>query len=103
MVGGQERFLLKEGDLTVCRFDDLDGTYYLFAGEGKTTEGPETTGTYVWLEVDNWKRWEEKLMFGPYIHHVGCAYGKYLPVLREVARYLGIVFDNAHEQGTYSL
>lgn len=70
---------------------------------GKTTTGPETNGTYVWMETDNWKRWEEKLMFGPYIHHLGCVYGHYLPVLREVSRYLGIHFDNAHEQGIYSL
>jgi len=103
MVRGQERFELKQGDLTLCRFDDIDGGYSLFCGEGKSTTGPETAGTYVWLEVDNWKRWEEKLMFGPYIHHVGGVYGHYLPVLREVARYLGIAFDNAHEQGIHSL
>ena len=36
----------------------------LFGGEGKAVAGPETTGTYVWFEADNWKRWEEKLMFG---------------------------------------
>ena len=75
LVDGQERFELKQGDLTVCRFDDVDGEYYLFAGEAKTTTGPETNGTYVWMETDNWKRWEEKLMFGPYIHHLGCVYG----------------------------
>lgn len=103
LVDGQERFELKQGDLTVCRFDDIDGEYYLFAGEAKTTTGPKTNGTYVWMETDNWKRWEEKLMFGPYIHHLGCVYGHYLPVLREVSRYLGIHFDNAHEQGIYSL
>lgn len=103
LVAGQERFELKQGDLTVCRFDDIDGEYYLFAGEAKTTTGPKTNGTYVWMETDNWKRWEEKLMFGPYIHHLGCVYGHYLPVLREVSRYLGIHFDNAHEQGIYSL
>ena len=99
----QETFELKQGDLTLCRFDEMGGEYSLFAGEGKTTTGPETTGTYVWLEVDNWKRWEEKLMFGPYIHHIGGIYGKYLPVLREAARYLNVKFDNAHEQGIYSL
>ena len=103
MVGGQERFELKQGNLTIARFDDIDGKYSLFAGEGKTTTGPETNGTYVWLEVDNWKRWEEKLIFGPYIHHVGGVYGNYLPVLREIARYLEVEFDNAHEQGVYSL
>lgn len=103
LVEGQEQFELRKGDLTLIRFDDCGGQYYLFAGEGKTTSGPETIGTYTWLEVDNLKRWEEKLMFGPYIHHIGGMYGKYLPVMREVARYLCIHFDNAHEQGTYSL
>jgi L-fucose isomerase and related proteins len=103
LVDGMGRFELRQGEMTVCRFDDIDGKYTLFAGEGKTTTGPETTGTYVWLEVDDWKRWEEKLMFGPYIHHVGCVYGNHLPVLREVARYLDIAFDSAEEQGIHSL
>ena len=35
LVGGQERFELKKGDITVCRFDDCDGKYYLFGGEGR--------------------------------------------------------------------
>lgn len=103
IIDGQESFELKQGELTVCRFDDIDGKYYLFAGEAKTTKGPDTTGTYVWMEVDNWKNWEEKLMFGPYIHHLGVTYGKYLPVLREAARYLNIEFDSAHEPGIHSL
>jgi L-fucose isomerase-like protein len=100
---GQGQYELKQGNLTLARFDDINGTYVLFTGEGKTSTGPRSGGTYVWLEVDNWKRWEEKLIFGPYIHHIGGIYGSYLPVLREVARYLGIAFDNAHEQGIYSL
>lgn len=103
LVAGQESFEMKQGDLTVCRFDQLDGKFYLFAGEARTTYGPETTGTYVWMETDNWQRWEEKLMFGPYIHHLGVCYGRYLPVLREAARYLGLQFDSAHEQGIHSL
>lgn len=103
LVGGQERWELKKGEITICRFDDMDGKQYLFSGEGRAVDGPETTGTYVWLEADNWKRWEEKLMFGPYIHHVGGVYGKYKAALREAARYLGLVFDDAAEQGTYSL
>jgi L-fucose isomerase-like protein len=103
LVGGQEQFRLKDGDLTLMRFDDIDNKYVMFAGQGKTTTGPETMGTYAYLEVDDWKRWEEKLVFGPYIHHIGGVYGKYLPALREAARYLGIAFDDAHEQGVYSL
>lgn len=100
---GQQVFELKQGPLTLARLGELEGEWFLFCGEGETTTGPETTNTYVWFEADNWKRWEEKLMFGPYIHHIGAIYGNYLPVLREAARYLGITFDNAHEQGTYSL
>jgi len=103
IVAGSERFELKPGHITVCRFDDIDGRYYLFAGEGNSTTGPETNGTYVWFEVDNWKRWEEKLMFGPYIHHLGGTYGSFVPVLREAARYLDITFDDAAEQGIHSL
>lgn len=103
LVEGQENFRLKEGNLTIARFDEANNEYSIFCGEGETTDGPETIGTYVYLKVDNWKCWEEKLMFGPYIHHVGGVYGNYLPVLREVARYLDIKFDNAHEQGIHSL
>jgi L-fucose isomerase-like protein len=81
---------MKQGDITMCRLDELNGEYYMFIGEAKTTTGPETTGTYVWIEVDNWKNWEETLMFGPFIHHVGGIYGKYADVITEAARYLGI-------------
>lgn len=99
LVGGQEQFELKQGELTVCRFDDADDEYFLFAGQARTTTGPRTTGTYVWMETDNWKAWEEKLMFGPYIHHLGAVYGKLLPVLREAARYLELTFDTVDRQG----
>lgn len=99
LVDRRECWELKQGNLTVCRFDDIDGEYYLFAGEGHTTTGPETTGTYIWFEVDDWKRWEEKLMFGPYIHHLGGCYGTFEPVLREVARYLGLRYDPAETPG----
>ena len=58
LVQGQERFELKKGPITVCRFDDVDGKYYLFGGEGKGVDGPETNGTYVWFETNNWKMWE---------------------------------------------
>ena len=100
---GREQFKLKTGDITVCRFDELDGKHYLFCGEGKGIDGPFTTGTYIYFQVSNWKRWEEKLMFGPYIHHVGGVYGNYKAAMREAARYLGLIFDDPEEQGIYSL
>jgi L-fucose isomerase-like protein len=103
IVEDMGHFRLRDGDLTVCRFDEAEGNFYLFAGEGRATFGPETNGTYVYLKVDNWSRWEEKLMFGPYIHHVGCVYGHYLLVLREAARYLGLIFDEPDGSGPKSL
>ncbi len=87
------RWELKKGDITICRFDSIGGEYVLFAGEGKTTDGPETTGTYVWFETENWEEWEEKLVFGPYIHHVAGAYGTYARALEEAARYLNVTYD----------
>ena len=51
------------------------------------------------METDNWKSWEEKLMFGPYIHHLGGIYGEYLPVLKEVARYLDLHYDSPEQSG----
>jgi len=101
---------LKSGPITMFRMDELDGNYHIFCGEGKSCEGPSTTGTYVWLEVDNWKRWEEKLILGPYIHHVGGVFGNYFEIFREIARYLNkprhsvnVFFDHPGVEGNYSL
>ncbi len=103
MIDFMGRWELKKGDITLCRFDDINGRFYLFAGEGRTTDGPETTGTYVWFEAENWEKWEERLVFGPYIHHVGGMYGKYVSVLREAARYLDITFDEPDADGPKGL
>lgn len=100
---GRSQFELKQGDITVCRYGALNGKNVLFSGEGKAVDGPMTTGTYVYLEVSDWKRWEEKLMFGPYIHHIGGVYGNYKAALREAARYLDMAFDDPEVQGIYSL
>ena len=101
---------MKKGDITMVRMDELDGEYYMFAGAGKACDGPATTGTYVWFEVDNWKRWEEKLILGPYIHHCAGVYGNYTEELREVAKYLNqprcgvkVNFDYPEKPGEYSL
>jgi hypothetical protein len=87
---------LKKGDLTVIRFDGINGEYSLFCGEGKAIDGPYTLGTYVYIEVNDWPLWEEKIIYGPYIHHTSCIYGRYSTVLYEAVRYLdGIKFDPA--------
>lgn len=79
---------LKAGDLTIARFDGDHGQYQLLIGEAKTTSGPRNVGSYVWIEVDNWPKWERKLVEGPYIHHVCGVYGKYGEILLEACKYI---------------
>lgn len=79
---------LKSGDITVARFDGDHGDYRLLIGEVKTTDGPMNLGSYVWIETDNWKKWEHRLVEGPYIHHVAGAYGHFGEILSEACKYL---------------
>ena len=86
--GGRGNWELKAGDLTIGRFDSINGEYSMFLGESKTCAGPKTTGTYVWMETENWVKWEKKIVEGPYIHHVAGIYGKYAGVLAEACKYI---------------
>ncbi|MDD3244056.1 MAG: fucose isomerase [Eubacteriales bacterium] len=91
---GQGAFHLKNGPITVCRFDMLNGNYTFFSGEGEGVDGPAKGGTYVWFKVDNWEDWEEKIVFGPYIHHVAGAFGNYSQILTEACKYMnGVTAD----------
>jgi len=85
---GSCHWRLKDGPITVCRFDGDRGDYRLIAGEGQTVEGPRTQNVYCWLAVEDWPRWERAFIEGPYIHHVACAYGRHQGVLREASRYV---------------
>ena len=90
----------KEGELTLARFDGDNGEYSLLLGKAKTIPGPYTLGTYVWIEVENWKRLEAKIVEGPYIHHCTGVYGDVVPALYEACKYLGIradLYDNSEE------
>lgn len=87
------QFVLKDGDVTVCRFGGSHGKYSLFIGEGHTTDGPPTNGNYMWLETNDWPVWERRLVKGPYIHHISALYGSYADVLEEACEYLGICAD----------
>jgi len=84
---GMTHWKLKSGDITLMRFDEVSGKYRMGTGEAKTIPGPATLNNYVWVEVSDWKRWENKLIYGPYIHHISCAYGKYSSIFKEVIRY----------------
>ncbi len=91
---GTGNWQLKKGDITLLRFEGLGGNYSLLCGEGKAVDGPFTLGTYVYFEVNDWPLWEEKIIYGPYIHHVSGSYGKFSAAIYEAARYIdGLVFD----------
>lgn len=95
MLDCRSGFNLKQGDITIVRFDSIGGRYYLFAGEAESVPGPYTTGTYIWSKMEDWSKWEKKFIFGPYIHHISVGFGKYSEVLKEACRYLdGIEFDS---------
>lgn len=86
----QAQMRLKNGPLTVCRFDGDNGKYRLGAGEGEIIDGPCTRDYYGWLKVNDWQKWERQLIMGPYIHHVAAAYGRCAGALTEACKYLGI-------------
>ena len=83
----------KDGDLTICRFDGDNGEYSLLLGNAKAVEGPFTKGTYMWIEVENLKRLEDKLVCGPYIHHCVVIHADIVPVLYEACKYIRVKPD----------
>ena len=94
-------FEIKGGPITVARFEQDNGKYMLFADEGVGTDGPTTTGNYVWFEVKDWVKWEKKLMYGPYIHHITGIHGSYAAILKEACRYFGDVGHDSVEPVEY--
>ena len=83
----------KHGDVTLCRFDGDNGEYSMLLGRAKGVEGPKGMGTYLWVEVENIKRLETKIVEGPYIHHCVGIHKDVVPVLYEACKYIGIKPD----------
>ncbi|MBU9711228.1 L-fucose/L-arabinose isomerase family protein [Evansella tamaricis] len=79
---------IKGGQMTIARFDGDHGEYSLFLGKAKGIQGPYTRGSYVWVEVNDWPLWEEKLVKGPYVHHSVGIHANVIPVLFEACEYI---------------
>lgn len=79
---------IKNGDVTIVRFDGDHGKYSIFIGEAEAVDGPKTGGSYTWIKVKDWPKWEHKLVYGSYIHHVSGIYGRYADVIAEACKYL---------------
>ena len=83
----------KHGEVTLCRFDGDNGEYSLLLGNAKCVDGPKGMGTYLWVEVENIKRLEAKIVEGPYIHHCVGIHKNVVPVLYEACKYIGVKPD----------
>jgi L-fucose isomerase-like protein len=93
---GVNEWQLKDGVVSIFRFDGIDGRYSLLSATGRTVEGPANRGTYVWVEFPDWPALERKIVTGPYIHHVIGTYEDAAPVLETALPYLGpIEYDPA--------
>lgn len=91
----------KHGEVTLARFDGDNGEYSLLLGNARGIEGPKGMGTYLWVEVDNIKRLEAKIVEGPYIHHCVGIHKNVVPVLYEACKYIGVkpdLYDPVEEE-----
>lgn len=79
---------IKGGDMSIVRFDGDNGEYRLLMGHAKGIDGPKNQGTYVWIEVENLKKLEAKIVEGPYIHHCVGVHADVLPVLYEALKFI---------------
>ena len=90
---GAVEALAKPGLITLARFDGDNGEYSLLLGNAEAVDGPYTKGTYMWIEVENLDRLEDKLVCGPYIHHCTGIHGDVVPVLYEACKYIDVIPD----------
>ena len=87
LVNQREWFRVKNGTYTVARIDQESGSYMLLPLLCRSTDGPETHGTYLWAEFDDLQRVEDRLLEGPYIHPFAEIEGDYPKELREFCKY----------------
>ena len=93
-VNMRQWFRVKDGHYTIARFDQENGNYKMLCGEFNTGKGPYTFGTYLWAKFDNLKKWEDKLIDGPYIHHMAEVEGEYIETMKEFAKFVpGLEID----------
>ncbi len=91
----------KMGEVSLVRFDGDNGEYSLLLGNARGVEGPKGMGTYLWVEVDNIKRLEAKIVEGPYIHHCVGIHQNVVSVLYEACKYIGVkpdLYDPVEEE-----
>ena len=78
----------KDGVYTVARMDQESGNYMILPLVCKTTEGPQTHGSYFWGEFKDLQAVEDRLMDGPYIHHFVEMEGDLRKEIEEFCKYV---------------
>lgn len=85
----RQSFKVKDGKFTLARLDQDNGQYSILNGLCRSTEGPLSYGTYLWAEFDaGLDAWEEKIINGPYIHHMAEIEGDYTREIAEFTKYI---------------
>ena len=87
LVNQRSWFRAKDGVYTVARLDQESGRYKILPLVGRTTEGPATHGTYLWVKFDDLQKIEDRIIDGPYIHHFTEIAGDYSREIREFCKY----------------
>ncbi len=87
LVNQRSWFRALDGEYTVARLDRDNGNYMLLPLLARTTDGPNTHGTYIWGEFENLAAVEDRLIDGPYIHHFVEILGDYRRELSEFCKY----------------
>ncbi len=85
---GRASWKIKEGKITLARFDGDNGIYKLLCGKAESVSGPETFGTYLWAEVSDWPEWEKRIINGPYAHHIIGIHADITEILQETCKYI---------------
>ena len=87
LVNQRSWFRGKDGKYTIARLDQESGNYMILPIVADTIEGPQTHGTYIWVEFDDLKKIEDRLIDGPYIHHFVEMEGDFKKEIKEFCKY----------------
>ena len=100
--GAQSGMEVKPGTYTVGRLDGMDGKYSMLMGNFKSVDGPFTRQHYIWGEFKDWQKFEQAVMYGPYVHHMIEIEGgeEVVRRMKEFCRYAGIYADVPDERDT---
>ena len=87
LVNQRSWFRGKDGTYTIARIDQESGDYMILPLVADTTKGPQTHGTYIWVEFEDLQKVEDRLLDGPYIHHFVEMEGDYKKEIKEFCKY----------------